>query len=374
MSRENLFSAFFFAAFLFLFYQLYLILSPFATPLILAGVVVVTFAPLTRRAVAVLGGSRSKAAAVMSLLTLAIVLIPMVILLSILADQAAELYDRIQLSVQQGGDSPLQASESWLGSTKVWLEQRFPALGSVDLAKLSTDASKRVAAWVAAESGLLVQDLASGVLSFSMMLVALFFLFRDGDRIAGAVRDLIPMEEAYKERLSKRVTDTVAAVVQSTVLIAVLQGFVGGLGYALIGRFSVSVLLGFLTAAASLVPVVGAALVWFPAALYLLGTGEVGRGAALVAWGVIAVGSVDNFVRPLVIGGRVEIPTFLLLFALLGGLQVYGFLGIFVAPVMVAVLLAFVEIYREHYGAAEVAADSAADSAAELDPELVDPG
>jgi predicted PurR-regulated permease PerM len=95
--------------------------------------------------------------------------------------------------------------------------------------------------------------------------------------------------------------------------------------------------------------VVGGALVWLPTALYVLVTGEVLRGVLLLLWGAIAVGSVDNFVRPLVIGGRVEMPTLLLLFALLGGLQVYGFLGIFVAPVVVAVLLAFVDIYRETY-------------------------
>ena len=182
-----------------------------------------------------------------------------------------------------------------------------------------------------------------------MMLVALFFFFRDGDRIAALIRDLIPMAPGQKERILKRVYDTVSAVVQSTILIAVIQGIVAGLGYFLIGRLAMSVLLGFLTAVTSLIPVVGGALIWLPTALYVLVTGEIWRGVALLLWGAIAVGSVDNFVRPMVIGGRVEMPTLLLLFALLGGLQVYGFLGIFVAPVLVAVLLAFVDIYRETY-------------------------
>ena len=159
-------------------------------------------------------------------------------------------------------------------------------------------------------------------------------------------------------RILKRLYDTVTAVVQSTVLIAVIQGIVAGLGYFLIGRLAMSVLLGFLTAVASLIPVVGGALIWLPTALYVLVTGEIWRGVALLLWGAIAVGSVDNFVRLMVIGGRVEMPTLLLLFALLGGLQVYGFLGIFVAPVLVAVLLAFVEIYRETYVNAEASVTS----------------
>ncbi len=189
----------------------------------------------------------------------------------------------------------------------------------------------------------------ASALNAAMMLVALFFFFRDGDRIAALLRDLIPMAPGQKERILKRVYDTVSAVVQSTILIAVIQGIVAGLGYFLIGRLGTSVLLGFLTAVASLIPVVGAALIWLPTALYVMVTGEIWHGVGLLLWGAIAVGSVDNFVRPLVIGGRVEMPTLLLLFALLGGLQVYGFLGIFVAPVVVAVLLAFVDIYRETY-------------------------
>ena len=93
--------------------------------------------------------------------------------------------------------------------------------------------------------------------------------------------------------------------------------------------------------------------IWLPTALYVMVTGELWRGVGLLVWGAVAVGSVDNFVRPLVIGGRVQMPTVLLIFALLGGLQVYGFLGILVAPVVVATLLAFVSIYREHYVDAE---------------------
>jgi predicted PurR-regulated permease PerM len=338
MTRSNLFTAFFFSALLFLLYQLYLILSPFASPLILAAVVSLTLAPVRARLRTALHGSRTQAAVVMSLGT-------------------AAIDERMQRAVQEGGDTPFAASQSWLGATRAWLIEHFPAIGSLDFAKISSEASQKVAGWVAGESRLLMQDVAGGLLGGTMMLVALFFFFRDGDRIATTIGGLIPMEAANKERVGKQLSDTVAAVVQSTVLIAILQGIVGGFGYFVIGRFSVTILLAFLTAVASLVPVVGAALVWVPSAIYLMATGELIRGMLLVAWGVVAVGSVDNFVRPLVIGGRVEIPTFLLLFALLGGLQVYGFLGIFVAPVMVAILLAFVEIYREPSLKAEPAAE-----------------
>lgn len=358
MRREHLFAAFFFAVFLFLIYQLYLCFAPFAAPLVLAAVVVLTFYPLTERVVKAMRGSRTLGALAMLLGVTTLVLVPTVLLLSLLVSEATESYERVQQLIQEGGPSPLEASESWLSATWRGLAERFPILASIDISGMWLQASQRVSHWVATEAAALAQNLVVSALNAAMMLVALFFFFRDGDRIAGLVRDLIPMEPVQKDRILRRVYDTVTAVVQSTMLIAVIQGIVAGLGYFVIGRLGMSVMLGFLTAVASLIPVVGSAMIWLPTALYVMVTGEIWRGVALLLWGAVVVGSVDNFVRPLVIGGRVEMPTLLLLFALLGGLQVYGFLGIFVAPVVVAVLLAFVDIYRETYVNAEPSVSS----------------
>ena len=274
LSRDNLFTAFFFAVFFFLIYQLYLFLSPFAAPLVLAAVLVLTFYPLTERVVKLLRGSRTGAALLMSLGVVGVVLVPTALLVSLLIEEAAGAYDRIQELVAQGGASPLAASETWLGVTWRGLVDRFPFLASLDLSSVSLEASKRISGWVATHATLLAQNLVLSAFNASMMLVALFFFFRDGERITGLLRDLIPMEAAYKDRILKRLYDTVTAVVQSTVMIAVIQGVVAGLGYALIGRLSVSVLLGFVTGVASLIPVVGATLVWLPTALYVMVTGE----------------------------------------------------------------------------------------------------
>lgn len=352
MTRDRLFAAFFFAVFLFLIYQLYLCFAPFAAPLVLAGVVVLTFYPLTERVVKILWGSRTLGALAMLLGVTALVLVPTVFLLSLLVSEATETYQGVQQLAEETGRSPLAASGSWLAATWQGLAERFPILSSVssvDLSGVGLQASKRISQWVAAEAAGLAENLVVSALNVAVMMIALFFLFRDGDRIARLLRELIPMESAQKDRILKRVYDTVSAVVQSSMLIAAIQGTVAGLGYLVIGRLGTSALLGFLTAVASLIPVVGASLIWLPTSVYVMLTGEVWRGVALLLWGAIAVGMVDNFVRPLVIGGRVELPTLLLLLALLGGLRLYGFLGIFVAPVIVAVVLALVEIYRDTY-------------------------
>src|SRR5206468_12117528 len=146
-----------------------------------------------------------------------------------------------------------------------------------------------------------------------------------------------------------RLYTTLTAVVQSMVVTAATQGVLAGLGYWLIGGLSFSVFLGFLTALASFLPLAGPAFVWSGTAVYLAVNGHLARATGLAIWGVLVVSTADNWIKPLFIGGRAKLPTFFLLFAILGGLQVYGFVGVFLGPVILAILFSFVEIYREQY-------------------------
>jgi predicted PurR-regulated permease PerM len=157
------------------------------------------------------------------------------------------------------------------------------------------------------------------------------------------------MSAEHKRTIMRRLYETLTAVVQSMFLTAVAQGLLAGIGYWLIGNLRFSVFLGVLTGAASFVPMAGATLVWVSATIYLALTGEPTRAVLLALWGAGVVSVVDNLIKPLFIGGRAKLPTFLLLFAMLGALASYGFMGIFVAPVLLALLLSFVDIYRELY-------------------------
>jgi predicted PurR-regulated permease PerM len=184
------------------------------------------------------------------------------------------------------------------------------------------------------------------------MLVALFFFFRDGERMSDRMRELLPMAPAHKQVIFTRLYATLTAVVQGMVLTAVAQGTLAGVGYWLIADLPFALFLAFLTGLASFVPLAGPAIIWGGVAIYLVAVGETGRAIGMALWGGLLVSTADNFIKTLVIGGRARLPTFLLLFALLGGLKVYGFLGVFLAPVILAILLAFTEIYRELYAAA----------------------
>ena len=351
MSRELLFAAFFFAVFMFLLYEVFQFLAASSGPLLWAAILALTFYPFTTRLTALFRGARGVAAAVLVLLVTAGAILPMVWLGTLLVREAAQAYERVQEMVTSGQleQTLTGLRTSWPG--RLWSRVTGPFAGRIDLdaASLAVDATRWMSQQLAGQTAALAKNALLTLVNFILMLTALFFFFRDGERMAAAVRDLLPMSEQNKNTVFERTYDTLTAVVQSMLLNAVAQGVLGGVGYWLIGGLTLSVLLGFLTAIASLIPMAGAMAVWVPCALYLFAIGENGHAIGLALWGFLVVSMVDNIIRPLFIGGKVQLPTFLLLFAIIGGLQLYGFIGVFLAPVMVALVLSFAQIYRQLY-------------------------
>jgi predicted PurR-regulated permease PerM len=351
VSRERLFVAFFFVTLGFLLYQLLLFLSPFVRPLAWAAILALTFYPLTAWLVRLFRGSRAIAASVLVVAVLTVAVIPSILLGSLLVGEAAGAYERVKELVQSGELNRL------IDQLRTWrlvvLFSRFasPVIDSLnlDLSQILLGATSFVSTQIASQTGAIARNLLESLVNGSLMLLALFFFFRDGDRMSAVILDLLPMDEKNKHEVFARVYDTLTAVVQSMVVLAVAQGILGGFGYWAIGALPFSVFLGFLTGIASFLPPFGAAFVWVPAAIYLLVVGHVVRGILMMVWGLLAVSMVDNIIRPLFIGGRARLPTFLLLFTILGGMSVYGFLGVFLGPVILAALLSFVDIYRALY-------------------------
>jgi predicted PurR-regulated permease PerM len=159
---------------------------------------------------------------------------------------------------------------------------------------------------------------------------------------------LLPFTQDQQQAIARRFQDTFSAVVNGVFLVALLQGIMTGIGLALFG-VPFPVFWGFLAAILALLPIGGATLIWVPAAVYLYLTGSAISGILLAVWGVVLVSLPDNFLKPLLIGRKAKIPTFLLFIGILGGLQVYGILGIFAGPLVVTLLTAFVQIYREEF-------------------------
>lgn len=191
----------------------------------------------------------------------------------------------------------------------------------------------------------LFKRLSSAVFQLLIAFVALFYLFRDGDIILERLKSLLPLRREEAEELLERVHKMIISTLYGGVLVALVQGGLGGLGFFIVGLPS-PIFWGMVMALLSLLPIVGAYLVWVPAALWLFfGKGETWRALFLFGWGLGVVSTVDNILRPLFIGTRTKVHPLLLFFAILGGIKAFGIIGIVAAPVIVAFALAMLDFY-----------------------------
>ena len=159
---------------------------------------------------------------------------------------------------------------------------------------------------------------------------------------------MVPLEEIHKERIFTRLDQTIRAVVKGIVITAIAQGLLAGLAYAVLD-VPVPVFLMAVTIVLAPLPFGGTALVWGPVTLYLFWTGSVWKGIAMFAWGAGVVTTVDSVLRPMLIGQGAKLPVLFLFFSILGGLGAYGLIGLFLGPILLAILLTAVQIYSEDY-------------------------
>ena len=345
LTRSPLFAVVFFGLFLFFLYQMGRILMVFISPLLWAAILTLTLYPLQNRIAAGLKHRQGLAAGIMTLITLLLVIGPAVALLFVLATQAGDLYNGLSAFVQSG-----KLTEAWEKINTSFLDKVLlsPVLSGVDIKGMVVKGVSDLSSGLAGQLGGVLRNSLIFAIDIVIMLIALFFFFRDGKSYSLAFIDLLPFTKQQKEDITKKFIDTFGAVINGVFLVALLQGTMTGIGFALFG-VPLAVFWGFLAAVLALLPVGGAALVWLPGAAYLYLTGSVLSGILLGVWGLLLVSLPDNFLKPLLIGRKAKIPTFILFIALLGGLQVYGFLGLLFGPLVVTLLTAFVQIYREEY-------------------------
>lgn len=350
MTRQQLFAAFFFGVFLFLLYQFYLMFEAFLAPLAWAAFLAAVFSPLQRRLTGLLRGREGLAAFLLTTTVIGLVIIPTILLVILMANESLVLYQRSSEFVANGG--PQQVAEriqaSFLG--RFWnLAAPLIEDWKIDVAGVGVKGANAVSGFLMGQATGIAKNVFGFVTDFFLCTFALFFFFRDGERMVAAFRSLLPMEAAHKDLVLTRFSEALSAVVQGSLLVAIAQGTLAGLGYwALSVPFAV--FLGCITAFISLIPM-GTPLAWGSVATYLFVVGSPGKAVALILWGILGIGTIDNVIRPLVIGGKTDIPTILLFFGILGGLQAYGFLGMFLAPAVIAMLVGFIRIYREQYAA-----------------------
>lgn len=314
------------------------ILAPFFEAILWAIILAVLFAPLQRRLRASLGERQTLAA----LLTLLVVVL-MVILPVALVARAFLQEVRTAYLMFQAGELEISAYiERMQGILPGWLSSQLVDLGLTDLQGIRekvAGALAKAGQFIAARALVIGENTFAFILDSFIMLYLLFYLLRDGGKVALRMRNAIPLDAGLQGMLAGKFAEVIRATVKGSVVVAMVQGALGGVIFWLLGIHA-ALLWGVVMAFLALVPAVGAGLVWLPAALYLLATGEIGQGVVLIAFGVFVIGLVDNFLRPILVGKSTRMPDYLVLISTLGGIAVFGISGFVTGPLIAALFVA----------------------------------
>jgi predicted PurR-regulated permease PerM len=314
------------------------ILWPFFGAVLWAVILAILFAPPYRRLLKSKRPRRTLAALATLGVILVLVILPLTLLTALLVQEGAAVYERIQSGEFDIGRYFQQTFNALPG----WLKGLLDRFGLTNLgliqARLS-DALKTSSQFLAGRALNLGQNTLNFVLSLFVMLYLLFFLLRDGDTLVETIRAAIPLHPERLRTLAGRFTGVIRATVKGTLVVAVVQGALGGLIFWLLGIHA-PVLWAALMAVLSLLPAVGAALVWLPVAVYFVATGAIWQGIVLTAYGVLVIGLVDNVLRPILVGKDTRMPDYVVLISTLGGIAVLGINGFVIGPVIAAMFIA----------------------------------
>jgi len=321
------------------------ILRPFFGAILWAVVTAIVFAPVNDRMTRAMPNRPGLAALITLGMILVIVILPFLAIGASLVSQGAEAY----AAIQAGRIDLAAIIRGVFARMPGWVTDFAARYGIYE----AVDVQERLAAWATASSQYLAtraisigQGTAGFVIDLAVMLYLLFFLLRDGNGLIVRLARRMPLQPRRRRALLDKVTVVVRATVKGGILIALLQGALGGFIFWVLGIPS-PLLWAALMAFLSLVPAVGAGLVWGPVAIYLLATGAIWQGAVLIGFGVLVIGLADNLLRPMLVGKDAKLPDYLILISTLGGIEIFGLNGFVVGPLIAALFVATWQLLAE---------------------------
>jgi predicted PurR-regulated permease PerM len=342
------------------------ILFPFFGSVFWAGILALLFAPLQRILLRWMPRRYNLAALATVSIILFLVILPITLIAGSLVRQATGVYGRIRSKELDFG----RYSEQVISALPQWLRERLDESGLLNLSGLQErlgDSASQVGQYLAPQALNIGQNTLHFLVAFGIMLYLLFFLLRDGKTLAYQIRRAIPLAEEQKHHLLKKFATVIKATVKGNIAVAATQGALGGMILWVLGIQGAllwAVVMGFL----SLLPAVGAALIWGPVAIYFLATGAIGKGVVLIAFGVLVIGLVDNVLRPILVGKDTKMPDYVVLISTLGGLSIFGLNGFVIGPLIAALFIATWDLF---VSPEKVRAEEAADAAEKAEIEAV---
>lgn len=314
------------------------VLLPFFGAVFWGTVLAILFTPLYRLILSRMPTRRNAACLITMTIILVIVILPMVIIGISLTQQGVAVYARIR----SGELNFASYFEQVVGALPGWAVQLLDRFGLGNIRAIQDTISTSVgqaSQLIAAHALSFTQNIFEFVVALGIMLYLLYFLLRDGSALSRRIRDAIPLDPDHKRDLFSKFTTVIRATVKGNVVIAITQGVLGGLMFTFLG-IQASLLWGVLMAFLSLLPAVGAGLVWIPVAIYFIATGAYWQGITLIVFGVVVIGLVDNILRPILVGKDTKLPDYVVLISTLGGIAVFGLNGFVIGPVIAALFIA----------------------------------
>jgi predicted PurR-regulated permease PerM len=319
------------------------ILRPFYGAVLWAIVGAVIFAPLNRELLRSMRGRSNLAASVTVLIIIAMVILPLVMIVVSLGQEGSNLYVKVQ-SGEYDFARYIQRVFDLLPSWAIDFLDRFNLTNLTTVRETLASGLMKGGQVLAPQAVSIGMNTFDSMIGLGIMLYLLFFLLRDGKALAERIKVTIPLRTDQKAALFSRFADVVRATVKGGILVAIAQGALGGLAFWFLGIHA-PLLWAVLMAFLSLLPAIGAGLVWLPVAVYFLASGAVWQGISLITYGVLVIGLVDNILRPFLVGKDTKLPDYVVLISTLGGIEVFGLNGLVIGPLIAAIFMVTWEIF-----------------------------
>jgi predicted PurR-regulated permease PerM len=339
---------FFGAITLLVLYFSYEIIKPYLVDIFLAFVLFITAKPLYRGLTRIFFGRKILASGVTCLILALFVLIPLLTLGSIIANQALEFSGVIKAGLK--GDQLWQWLDAKTNLVKEYLKSMNLPLPpeQIKLENIVRNVLAQASEFIYTNAIGLIKGFSVFLMDLLLVLFVAFFMFLQGDDFIEEVKKLSPLDAAHNQEILQEMEATIKATMWSTVVVAIVQGSMGGLGFFFTG-VPQAAFWGTVMVPASVIPVVGAALIWVPGVIYLFFQGHLYKAVGLLIYFVIIVGSVDNFLRPVLTRGTRSTPAIFILFAILGGISYFGMVGFIIGPLILSFLLSLLQIYQKTF-------------------------
>jgi predicted PurR-regulated permease PerM len=345
MDRRVFFALMSFSLLVAFLYLVFVIVAPFLDVLGWGAVIGIATYPLYRRLRKVLPGGDTVAAAVMTPLVILTLVVPVVVFIMLLGIELTRVYELVEkMASGTGPDIFFELNKNPYARQVMERLQPFLDMFNLELETTLLPDLKKIATFLLGYSTAVLKNIFLIVIKLVLLVITIFFLYRDGEMFLQRFLAVLPLDEAEADALLSTVNRVISAVLYGIFLTCLVQGTLGGIGFWFSGLPS-PILFGALMAVSSLVPVVGTALIWLPGALWLMLQGAVFKGVVLLLWGMFVVSMIDNLIRPFFISGKARLSLFVIAVGVLGGLFAFGPLGLVAGPIALALFLSVFDIY-----------------------------